>query len=93
MCGHKNFNCEVKVNFRLDCRTITEFWKPTMTLTTEDYETKIFVSLHQCFPTFFHGGIVNNFSHPEEPLPIKTFTAHNRLIAGSLSFTNGEEAV
>lgn len=61
MCGHKNFNCGVKLNFRIDCRTITEFWKPTMTLTTEDYGTTIFVPLHQCFPTFLHGGMVNNF--------------------------------
>jgi len=35
--------------------------------------------------------MVHNFSHPEEPSPKKTFTAHNRLIAGSLSVTSGEE--
>lgn len=93
MCGHKNFNCGVTLNFRIDCRTITEFWKPTMTLITEDYGTTIFVPLHQCFPTFFHDGMVNHFSHPEQPLPMKTFTAHNRLITGSLSVTNGEEAL
>ena len=44
-------------------------------------------------PTFFHGGMVNNFSHPDKPLPMKMFKAHNRLIAGSLSFTNGEETL
>ena len=64
-----------------------------MTLITEDYGTTIFVPLHQCFPTFFHDGMVNHFSHPEQPLPMKTFTAHNRLITGSLSVTNGEEAL
>jgi hypothetical protein len=93
MCGPKKFNCGVKLNFRSDCRTITEFWKPTLTLTTEDYGTTIFVSLRQCFPTFFHGGMVKNFSHPEEPLPMKTFAVHNRLKAGSLSVTTGEEAL
>jgi hypothetical protein len=64
-----------------------------MTMTTEDYGTTTVVSVHQCFPTFFHSGMVNNFSHPEEHLPMKTFTAQNRLIAGSLSVNNGEEAL
>jgi hypothetical protein len=84
MCGHQNFDTGVKLNFRTVCLTITELWKPTMTLTTEDYRATIFVYLHQCFPTFFHGGTVYNFYYPPEPLPMKTFTAHYRLIAGSL---------
>lgn len=64
-----------------------------MTLTTEDYGATGFVSLHQCFPTFFHGGMVNNSAYLEEPLPMKTFTAHNRLIAGSLSVTTSKAAL
>jgi len=50
----------------------------------------LYISVSQLF---FHDGMVNHFSHPEQPLPMKTFTAHNRLITGSLSVTNGEEAL